>query len=63
MPKMKTRKVAQKRFHVTGTGKIMHLKAGRSHLRRRKPKRVKRQYDKTSSIHPADEKRMRKLLS
>ena len=36
MPKIKTNKAAKKRFHVTGT------KGPKSHLRRKKAKRVKR---------------------
>lgn len=42
MPKIKTHKATAKRFRVTGTGKLMRLKGRRSHLRRRKSKRVKR---------------------
>ncbi|MBC8477223.1 MAG: 50S ribosomal protein L35 [Dehalococcoidia bacterium] len=42
MPKLKTHKGAKSRFHITGTGKMMRAKGGKSHLRRRKPKRVPR---------------------
>ena len=42
MPKMKTHKGAKKRFHVTGTGKVMRSKGPKSHFRRRKAARVKR---------------------
>jgi len=38
--KMKTYKAAAKRFRVTKTGKIMRSKGGKSHLRRKKSKRV-----------------------
>ncbi len=31
MPKMKTNSGAKKRFKVTGTGKIVHKKAGKRH--------------------------------
>lgn len=44
MPKMKTHKATQKRFKVTGTGKVLRMKGRRSHLRRKKPKRVRRTY-------------------
>ena len=44
--KIKTYKAAAKRFRVTGTGKIVRTKGGKSHLRRRRSKRVKRQLDK-----------------
>ena len=39
--KLKTYKAAAKRFRVTGTGKIVRTKGGKSHLRRRKANRVK----------------------
>ena len=32
MPKMKTHSGAKKTFRVTGTGKIMHERAGKRHL-------------------------------
>ena len=37
MPKMKTHSGAKKRFKVTGTGKVMHRKAGKMHLNEHKP--------------------------
>jgi large subunit ribosomal protein L35 len=42
MPKMKTHKGAKKRFHVSGTGKVLRSKGPKSHFRRRKAARVKR---------------------
>jgi large subunit ribosomal protein L35 len=39
--KLKTYKAAAKRFRLTGTGKLMRTKGGKSHLRRRKSKRTK----------------------
>ncbi len=42
MPKMKTHKGAKKRFHVSGTGKVLRTKGPKSHFRRRKAARVKR---------------------
>ncbi len=62
MPKIKTHKGAQSRFHITGTGKLMRTKGGKSHLRRRKPKRVKRLYDETIAVSPSDRKRIRRLI-
>ncbi|MBN1966761.1 MAG: 50S ribosomal protein L35 [Anaerolineae bacterium] len=44
--KLKTYKAAAKRFRVTGGGKIMRTKGNKSHLRRRKSNRTKRQLDK-----------------
>jgi len=62
MPKIKTHKGAQSRFHITGTGKLMRVKIGKSHFRRRKPKRVKRLYDETISVSPSDRARIKRLL-
>ena len=62
MPKLKTHKGAKKRFHFTGTGKIMRVKQGKSHFRRRKPTKVKGLYDETIPLNKADVKRIKKLL-
>jgi large subunit ribosomal protein L35 len=62
MPKIKTHKGAQSRFHITGSGKIMRVKIGKSHLRRRKAKRTKRLYDKTIPLAGADRARVRRLV-
>lgn len=62
MPKIKTHKGAKARFHITGTGKIMRVKIGKSHLRRKKPKRVRRLYDETIPLHPTARKRIQRLL-
>ena len=42
MPKMKTHSGAKKRFRVTGSGKIMHERAGKRHLLERKSSRLTR---------------------
>ena len=62
MPKIKTHKGAQARFHITGSGKIMRVKIGKSHLRRKKPKRVRRLYDATIPLDPTARKRVKRLL-
>jgi len=41
MPKIKTHKSTSKRFRLTGGGKLMRTRLGKSHLRRKKSKRVK----------------------
>lgn len=62
MPKIKTHKTAQKRFKVTGSGKIMRTKGGKSHLRRKKSKRVLRAFDKTFEVTTrGDKKRIKRL--
>jgi large subunit ribosomal protein L35 len=50
MPKIKTHKATSKRFKKTGTGKIVRTHIGKSHLRRRTSKRVKRGLDKTEEV-------------
>ncbi len=40
--KLKTHKATAKRFRLTGSGKLVRTKGGKSHLRRRTPKRTKR---------------------
>ncbi|MBE0415596.1 MAG: 50S ribosomal protein L35 [Dehalococcoidia bacterium] len=62
MPKLKTHKPASRRFHVTGSGKIMRTKGGKSHLRRKKPGRVKRLYDAKLPLHPSDKARIKRLI-
>ena len=62
MPKLKTHKGAQSRFHITGSGKIMRTKGGKSHLRRRKSKRSRRLFDETIPLHPSDRTRVKRLL-
>jgi len=62
MPKIKTHKGAQSRFHITGTGKIMRTKGGKSHLRRRKSKQAKRLFDEMIPVSPADRSGIKRLL-
>jgi large subunit ribosomal protein L35 len=62
MPKMKTHKATAKRFKVTGRGKLRRRKQRRSHLRRKKSKRVRRSFDKDLPVAKADRKRVRRLL-
>ena len=62
MPKIKTHKGAQRRFHITGSGKIMRAKGGKSHLRRKKPSRTKRLYDETIAVNAVDKVRIKRLL-
>lgn len=62
MPKIKTYKGAAKRFKYSGSGKLMRTKIGKSHLRRKKSKRVKRQFDEMHVVtDKASRKRVRKL--
>jgi len=62
MPKLKTHKGAENRFHVTGGGKLMRTKCGKSHFRRKKAPRTKRLYDEKIPVSLADKKRVKRLL-
>ena len=62
MPKIKTHKGAQKRFGITGSGKIMRTKVGKSHLRVNKSKRAKSQFDEMVPLNPSDRIRIKRLL-
>ena len=62
MPKIKTHKGAQRRFHITGTGKIMRAKGGKSHLRLKKSKRTKRLYDEKIPVDRSNTARIKRLL-
>jgi len=62
MPKLKTHKGAKSRFQITGGGKVMRTKCGKSHLRRNKAARTKRLYDEMLPVSSADRKRIKRLL-
>lgn len=62
MPKMKSHKGARSRLHVTGSGKILHAKIGKSHLRIRKTARTKRLYGQEFTLSPANKARLKSLL-
>ncbi|MBN2469169.1 MAG: 50S ribosomal protein L35 [Anaerolineae bacterium] len=55
--KLKTYKAASKRFRVTGSGKIMRTKGGKSHLRRRRSKRTKTMLSEMVEVTTRGEKR------
>ena len=60
---MKTHKSTAKRFKYTGSGKLMRTKIGKSHLRRKKKKRVKAQFDTMLEVtSPSTRKRVQKLI-
>ena len=55
--KLKTYKAAAKRFRVTGTGKIMRTKGGKSHLRRNRSKRSKNMYPRMIELMSSGDRR------
>lgn len=48
--KLKTHKATAKRFRMTGTGKIVRTKGGKSHFRRRTSKRSKRLFSEMVEV-------------
>ena len=62
MPKLKTHKGAKRRFHITGTGKVMHRKGHISHLRSRKSQRAKHQISKYQMASDPMQKRVQRLM-
>jgi len=60
--KPKTHKATSKRFRKTGSGKIMQSKGHKSHFRRRRSKRAKREYQRMQEVKgTAQKKRIKKL--
>jgi large subunit ribosomal protein L35 len=60
--KLKTHKGAKRRFKVTATGKVMHAKGMKSHRRRKKSPRVKRQFDKMQEMHESTTRNVKRML-
>ena len=50
MPKIRTHKSTSKRFKYTGSGKLMRTKIGKSHLRRKKKRRVKAMFSEMLEV-------------
>lgn len=64
MPKLKTHKSTSKRFRLSqgGKGKLMRTKLGKSHFRRRKPRRVKAMFDEMFVVeHKGTIRRIKRL--
>ena len=60
--KLKTHKATAKRFRLTGSGKLVRTKGGKSHLRRRTSKRTKRLFSEMIPVKgKAYQKRIRRL--
>ncbi len=60
--KLKTHKATAKRFRMTSSGMIVRTKGGKSHLRRRTPKRTKRLFTRMLEVsHGPSRKRIMRL--
>ena len=62
MPKMKTHSGAAKRFRLTGSGKVMRLRANRAHYNEHKSSRITRRLYNEVQVAPADVRAIKKLL-
>lgn len=63
MPKLKTHKGSKKRFRVSANGKVMHKRAGSSHLMSHKSGKQVRRLRKTTVLKvEAEAKRLRRAL-
>lgn len=64
MPKIKTHKSTSKRFRISqgGKGELMRTKQGKSHFRRRKPRRVRALFDEMLVVdEPGTRRRVKRL--
>lgn len=62
MPKMKSHKGAQKRFGVTGSGKVYRVKSWRGHHLEIKSSSRTRRYAGKSTLDTTSEGQVRRLL-
>jgi large subunit ribosomal protein L35 len=60
--KLKTHKATSKRFRLSGSGIVMRTKGGKSHLRRRTPKRTKALFTEMVPVEGVNiQKRVKRL--
>lgn len=62
VPKMKTNSGAKKRFKLTGSGKVKHKQAGKTHLNEHKPSKRKRRLERPAILTGGDARTIRRLL-
>lgn len=62
MPKMKTHRGAAKRFHFSGSGKLMHYHSMRRHMLLGKTTQRKKHPGRAEVFSPRDQQRVRKLF-
>ena len=62
MPKMKTKRAAAKRYKVTGSGKIVRMKANKSHILNKKSTKRKRNLRKQTEMDATNVKVAKKLI-
>ena len=62
MPKMKTNRMARKKFRVTAKGKVKRLRANTSHNTGKKPAKRMRQLRHTKVLDKVETKMVRRML-
>jgi large subunit ribosomal protein L35 len=62
MPKRKSNRSARKRFKVTGTGKVMRTRAGKSHLMGGFSGKRVRQLRRAARVSTTEEKTAKEML-
>lgn len=62
MPKMKSHRGAKKRLRVTGTGKLVHKRAGRNHLLYGKSASRRRRLRSAAGLSKGDAARTKALM-
>ena len=62
MPKAKTNSGAKKRFRITGTGKVKHNHAFKSHILTKKSTKMKRRLRKGVIAHPSNMRNLQRMM-
>ena len=62
MPKMKTRRSAAKRYHVTGTGKVRFKRQGLRHILTKKTTKRKRNLRAAAILNDSEVKKVKIML-
>lgn len=62
MPKMKSNRGAAKRFRRTGTGKLVRMRACKSHILTKKKRKRKRRLRTRTRAAASDVRRVRRML-
>ena len=62
MPKLKTKRAAAKRLKTSGTGKLMQMKANKSHILNKNSTKRKRTLRKAVEVDATNEKMMKRML-
>ncbi|MEM8931678.1 MAG: 50S ribosomal protein L35 [Acidobacteriota bacterium] len=62
MPKQKSHRGACKRFKVTASGKVLRRRAEKNHILTKKSQKRKRHLRKATTVSPAFEKTIKKLI-